>query len=491
MVAVLGTSGRKHRCLVAPVHILPKGLAVEPIVRVFTRMRRIRTLSAGLAALFLGLNVLSGPISHPAPVFAQNGGDEAENQGDSLPEVPAERLNIDESQYDPPLTDAEKMQQWKRSNGEVKFKTALKAEGLGNADRETITKAVQYYLYSMTVKEERGRLQAIAEKLLDAVNSPRLTTNDARRYANDEIVRIARELLNQPREVRLNALVLAASLMEDPSAEPPRPYAGAIPLFVDVLNDPEQFVDSKIWAVLGLARICRGGNIGVTERNTAAVNLVAALNAPDAAKPENWWYRFRIVYALGDTGLAYNLERQPIVIDALVGVLANRKENWMIRSEAARSVTRIPWQRADSVNVPLVTYLVSQLARDMAAARNANLKAPYWRYCFVQVYLSFKPHGAAERENNLSLLEQVTRPHLASNQPMVQAAYDAVMPVVNSVTGSPLLNPAPTSPDALNALDEWLKDNVPDDRKPTPSSKQVDGSERGASPMADNLRPRQ
>lgn len=479
MVVVLGISGRKHRRPVAPVHVLPEGLAVEPIVRVFTRTRRNSTLSAGLTAWFLGLLVVIGPCSFPPAVLAQ----EPEEASDDAPKVPAEKLNIDESKYDPPLTDAEQVKDWvTRQKGELRFTQAMRLEALGNADRETITNAVKHYLYRMTVKDERDNLHDIVQKVLKSVNSSRLATSIARNFANEEIVRVARELLNQPPAVRLNALILAASLVSDPSSDPPRPFPGATPLFVEVLEDPDQLVESKIWAVKGLARICRGGDIAVSVRDTAAVHFVDALDSPEATAPENWLYRFRLVDGLGDAGLAYNLQREPVVIDALVSVLSSRKEHWMIRSTAARSATRIPWDAADNINAPLITYLVCQLAREMAQARNANLKVPHWKYCFVNVYLSFQPHTPEERQQRLSLTGQVTRPHLAASQPLVESAYQSVLPVVNSVTGP--ANPRPTTAEEINPLDDWLKDNVPDDRKPTPSSREVDQSRQPAKPMA-------
>jgi hypothetical protein len=444
-------------------------------------------LTLPVAAWFLGLSVAVGPLLPARAVNAQETEPPPAETETEAPLVPAEGLNVDESKYDPPLTDKGNVDQWIRQNGELRFKQALKLESLSNADRETIAGAVKHYLYRMTLKEERDNLHVIVQKLIETINSRTLTTSIARNYANEEIVRTARDLLNQPRAVRLNALILAASLVNDPTAEPPRPFTGAAPLFVDVLDDPNQLVESKIWAVKGLARIVRDGDVPVSERNNAAVHLVAALSAPDALKPENWLYRLRIVDALGDTGLLYNLQRQPIVIDALVGVLANAKENWMVRSTASRSVTRIPWLAADNVNVPLVTYQICQLARQMAQARNNDLGAPHWKYCFINVYLSFKPHTPQERDRKIALVEQVTRPHLASSQPLVQSAYEAVMPVVNSVTAT--VAARPTSADAIRALDDWLKNNVPDDRKPTPSSQQVDQSEPRAKPMADTRSP--
>src|SRR4029079_2615148 len=135
----------------------------------------------------------------------------------------------------------------------------------------------------------------------------------------------------------------AATLISDPATDPPRPYAGAAVLFVAVLDDLNQLPVAKIWAVKGLARIARDGDIPVRQRDIIAAHLVAALSAPDAQAQQNWWYRLRIVDALGEVGLIYDLQRQPIVIDALMAVGSGRYEHWMVRATALRSVTQLPW----------------------------------------------------------------------------------------------------------------------------------------------------
>jgi hypothetical protein len=383
----------------------------------------------------------------------------------------------DETKYDPPLTDKAKVDDWqKKQNGELRFKEKLKLERLSNADKEILTGAVQNYLYRLTLKEERQNMHTIVQKLLETVNSKALTLPEPRNFVNDEIVRIGPELLGQHPDVRLNLLILAASLISDPNTNPPRPFAGATPLFLNVLDDPAQPPACKIWAVKGLTRICRDGDIPITQRDTIATHLVDAVGKPDAQTQANWFYRLRLMDALGATQLCYNLQRQPTIIDTLIAVLSNRRENWLVRATAASSVTQIPWQAADQVNVPLVTYLVCDYAREVLNARNAQLNAPHWKYCVLYSYLSFNPATAQQKSQNWGLMQKVKMPGYGQQEPLVHSAYQALLPAVNTIMGS--VAPVPVPPDQIKALDDWLKNNIPDDKKATPSSKQIDPTEQ-------------
>ena len=400
--------------------------------------------------------------------------DEAAPTAEAEPLVPAQ-APLDESQYDPPLYDKEKATAWERANGELRFKQALRLERLSGADRETLTKSIQHYLYKLTVKEERQNLHIIVQKLLETINSKQLTLTEPRNFVNEEIVRIAPELLGQPPAIRLNVLILAASLVSDPTTTPARPYYGAATLFLSVLDDPKQLVESKLWAVKGLARLCRDVDFSVTERNKVATKVVAVLSEPDALAPQNWWYRLRLVEALGDTGLCYDLQRQPIVIDTLVAILSSNKEHWMVRTTAARSATQLPWLQADNVNVPLITYQICKITREMAADRNGRLNAPHWPYCFLSMYLGFNPQTAEQKQKNWGLLQKVKLPGYTQHEPLVTSAYQGLLPVVNSVMGQKV--PRQTTAEEIQLLDDWLKNNVPSDNKPTPSSK-VDLTQR-------------
>lgn len=394
-------------------------------------------------------------------------------------------LPEDIGQYAPPKYTAEQKREWELKQ-RVKYSASLKTDRLSNADKELLTSGVQYYLYRLTMPEEFNNLHEIVRKLLDEINS-RVTSPEARAFMNDEVVRIGGELMDQHPHVRRNVLILAASLCVDPRAEPPTPYTGASKLFLAVLNDPSQFPAEKLWAAKGLARIGLSTDLAIAERSRIATDLTAALDAADAKAPENWPYRLRVVDALGNSNLVYDVTRQPIVIDALMKIVVNQQENWIVRSAAARAVTQLPYEAADNVNVPLVCYEITRLGHQMAQARNQSIEASHWKLCFLNLYMAFNPQTAEQKQKKWGLLQQVTRPGYAQHEALVKNAYQVVVPVVNSVVGS-VNAPAIPQPQ-IQAMGDWLQNNVPADLKPTPASQDLNASAPAPEPMVNQSSP--
>jgi hypothetical protein len=402
----------------------------------------------------------------------------------SAVEEPA--LPDDIGQYAPPKYTAEQKREWELKQ-RVKYSTgALKADRLSNADKEQLTSGVQYYMYRMTMPEEFNHLHEIVRKLLDEINS-RTTSDEARAYMNDEVVRIGAELMDQHPHVRRNVLILAASLCEDPRAEPPTPFVESSKLFLTVLNDPSQFAAEKLWAAKGLGRIGRRVDLAISDRSRIATDLAAALDTPGAKAPENWPYRLRVVDALGDCGLVYDVTRQPIVIDALMRIVVNQQENWIVRSAAARAVTQLPYEVADNVNVPLVCYEITRLGHQMAQARNQSMNASHWKLCFMNLYMAFNPQTAEQKQKKWGLLQQVTRAGYVQHDALVKDAYQYVVPVVNSVVGS--VNAPAIPQQQIQNLGDFLQNNVPSDLKPTPASQDLNASPSPPDPMATNQSP--
>ena len=413
-----------------------------------------------------------------AGAFAQDPSPDDESALESEP-VPA--AAEDETKYAPPLYTAAQKRDWEQKQ-RLKFTQVLKVERLSQSDKETLTEGVKYYLYRMTMPEERDGLHTIVREFLDKYLNSRVTSAEARNFMNEEIVRIGAELFDQHPHVRRNVLILAANLSSDPRAEPPTPFLGATKLFLTVLNDQYQFPAEKLWAAKGLARMASSPELAISDRSRIATDLTRALETPEALAPENWPYRMRLIDALGAAGLAYDVTRQPVMIDALMRIIINPQENWIIRASAARAVTQLPYEAQDNVNVPLVTYEITRLGHQMAQARNQNINGSHWPYCFLNLYMAFNPQTAEQKQKKWGLNNQVTRPNNAQHQGVVQSAYGVVIPVVNSVVSTPN---APAIPQAqIQAMGTWLQNNVPSDLKPTPSSNDLNRSDPAPEPMA-------
>lgn len=359
-----------------------------------------------------------------------------------------------------------KLEDWKKLR--LDFTLALKATRLGTKERELLTRGIEYYLYSMTAENPPSPIIELRRQLMTHLRSPSPITSDAaREYMLSEVVRISQGLLDQPPGVRLNIMVLLASLSTNPAPQDPVPYEPADKVLLSVLNDPDQLVQCKIWSAIGLARISRDGNPNISVKSRIAVDLVNALNSPEAKKSDNWWYRMRLVDAIGDNGEKVNITQDPVAIDALINIIHDPHEHWIIRSAAARAISQL---KSDSqTNIPLVTHEICALGFQMAQTYNQQLaqtskEAPYWRFCFANWYLSFQPRTAEQKQRGWGLLQQAG----GQDQPLVQAAYQASLPVINGVMRHK--EPEPIPQGAIDGLDTWLQNNTIDNWKVTPGS---------------------
>lgn len=383
-----------------------------------------------------------------------------------------------------------KIPEWR--NYRLAYTNSLRATRLTNEDKTNLRRGVEFYLYGMTQAEPPESILDLRRGLMTNLRST-ITTDAARQYLLEEIVRISEELLDQPSKVRLNILILLASLPTNPTPDPPLPFVPANDVLLKVVNNPEQLVHCKIWAAIGLGRISRDANPNINIKNRIAVDLVRALDSPEAQTSPNSqdsaesWYRMRLIEALGDNGLPANVQQEPVVIDAMMRILHDSNEQWAIRSTAARSCTQLAWDA--QTNVPLVNFEVCKLAHQMAEAynqqlaQNNNQEAPYWRRCFLNVYLSYQPLTAEQKQRGWGLLQRAGAQYMAA----VRGGYDVVLPVVNAVTRDVAAEKVPQA--AIDDLGSWLQNNPPDSFKVTPGSEELKPPGSEVDPHASSFAP--
>ncbi len=374
-----------------------------------------------------------------------------------------------ESEYDQEwATDFEALDKEWRGSKKGPYDAARKADKLSNDQKKALTAGVEYVLTRMTIKGAEDQIAETRNKLLDELRLS-TTTKAAREWMLAEIVRIAPSLLGQRPVVRLNAVILLAGLStEFPQKGAPIPFVPAYEPLVKVLADEQQRVECRIWAAKGLGRICADGNPRPDVRIEAATALLNTLNSPAAKR--HAWFRMRIVEALGFTDRAYNLNNQPVYIDALMSILNDPGEHPLVRSTAAVSVSQLPWD--GNTNVHLIVHEIGRLAQQMAEAHNKNLQGKDWRHAFLNVYLAFNPQNAPlARERKWGIRNQLTRPGLGGHQNVVNGAYQSVLPVVNAVISN--AKPAVIGQPAIQGLTRWLEGNLPASRKVTPASAEL------------------
>ena len=289
--------------------------------------------------------------------------------------------------------------------------------------------------------------------------------------------------MDQPPRVRLNVCFLVASLNSKPvgaRGEAAVPYIPALDFHLKVLEDPDQFVVCKVWAANGMGRIGKDSLPSASQRSQMANALVAAWAAPDAGAPQNLWYRLRLVDALGCCGLSHDVTRKPVVVDTLMAVLRNPDRHWLVRSSAARGISQVPLEA--KTEVPLICYELARLTQQMAQARNQDLKAPHWTYCFLNVYRTFRAHTQQEQAKGWGLNNLVSKPGLSQHRPVATALFEKILPIVNSVVEPP--EPTATPQQSLQELNDWIKNNVPQNWKVTPESEELQQTEEDQPPMA-------
>lgn len=355
------------------------------------------------------------------------------------------------------LTTPEEAEQF-RKNKLIDFDKVLRAGTISsNADKQLIADGARYNLYLMTLKqdpknpENKTDLKKLRTNILrDIQMSGRVSGNyQARELYLKELTRLAPDLFDNHRLIRFSAVVLLSSLdLRDADRLKKTDRIAYVPAYeplLEVLASPKQPTEIKITAANGLARIGEQGN----PTNARRVSIVEAIiPALDKSVTEHSWYQRSLVDALGSMGITDNLARRPIVVDALLKVMNDPKRTWGVRSSAAYNLGKLPLQ-ANS-DIKLITYSIVDLTRKMIKAYNANHKARFWKRCFLNIYLAFKPLAPGSTDGLTS------KP---VNQTTVNDAYKQIIKPVATIV-QPGVTP-PIADAVTSSMDDWLKKNLP------------------------------
>ena len=375
-----------------------------------------------------------------------------------------------------------------RRNQYFKDKNAQQSTSPSNQQVQALQRMSRYYMSQLTFQNTARLPKEIVDRFIAIELFAQNCTPKGRQAMMDEVLAKAPDLLTYPEPiVRTNTVLLLIQL----STEPPQfqngreipavPYAPAHKLLIQILADSNQLLEARILAARGLGRIARysGLDLGSNQRSDIAVTLVDTLSQlPILPADENWWFRYRIVESLGFVDRLDSVTRAPIVIDTLLQVLSNRQETWLLRSQAALSLSRLPFD--GTTNVPLVTHEIVGLLAELAVGyeKDKPPKDPEWRHAFSRVLLSFRPANQSQAKNrHWGLLFQTERSGVGAHAAYIQQAWGKAFPVLKPVIEQdprierdPKGVPAAIPADAVTALKEWVSSNVPQDRRATPGS---------------------
>jgi hypothetical protein len=340
----------------------------------------------------------------------------------------------------------------------------LRKAELDSTTRPIVSDLARYHVHRLTMSRYRHNLAKVRHSLnLDIRKAGSTQTNATtrrtfRQFLLQEVVNRCTELLDGNRAVRINAVIVLGNLnlVEEDRAKGVRAVAFApamLPL-LKVLQDPDQPSDVKICAVVSVLHITALGDLDKGQELTIAELLATELKN----KESYWWYQWRLAEALGYIDVAVDGENKPFIIQTLAEIMMDPKRHWIVRAGAARALGRARMNAG--VNLRKVVYEIAQLAHDMAIAYNENPEQSYWKSCFWDVYLAFKPLNDQERQDFQAGL--LTR---YAADAYVKGAYDQVVALAESVL-KPGMQEIPDK--NLASLDAWLKKNRPDNQRIAP-----------------------
>lgn len=363
----------------------------------------------------------------------------------------------------------------------LKIKALFRSPTLTAEQARQVKQVAQYYLSMLTHDEIADPPKTVIEKFYVTEFAFTLTSPAVRQALSEEIVARAEELLKHPNElVRYNALAMVVQLNVKPQQNvglqdvPAVPYAPAHKLLLEVVKDTNQLMACRILAARGLTRICRDGEgtPSSPERSDIAQVIVDTLNAtPVSTEDGIRWFRARLIETLGSVDRIDNTSTSPIVIEALLDVVANRKDVIENRALAAQCLTQLPFPA--STNVPLITDQIMKLLEDLCAGLKARPNDPRWHESFLRVYLAFRPSTTRQAKDlKWGLLYQVTRSGLTTHAEYVKGAWAVAFPILR-----PFVEKGPTAPQPaeLKALADWLKNVDSSSRRIVPNGKEYSG----------------
>jgi len=373
-------------------------------------------------------------------------------------------------------------QEWRRLH-QTKFQKAQKALAVNAAETKELIDTGNHFVDRMTIPKFVSDL-------------PRLAIEPVRRFVDGTLPnpravllkaitdRAAEVLAQKPPhhpDIQLGIVILLGTLNAQPAAlnVPAAPYVGSYKALITVLEDSTFPLQCRIAAAAGLGRMGREskervalGDLSVVQRNDIATSLAKVILSTNVQGNEDGlvWFRGRLAEALGDCGEAYDLNKGSVFIDALLITATNPAENLRVRAAAIRAASQLKWDV--QTNFPLILHETVKLAAEIAKGYNDSVAAKKlvpadFRHANMDVYFTFQPKTDKQANVlNWGLLNQPKRNGLAGNAPAVKAAYDIVLPVVNTIlaNGNKLIAIPPA---LMTPLQAWVAANPPQNRKPT------------------------
>ena len=386
------------------------------------------------------------------------------------------------------ITEAD-IKKW-NSTRSLKFSSAQKSIAPTSAETKELIDGANLFVDKMTIPKFRVDLHRYVIEPARRSVEGQLTLAKPREILLKAITDRSLELLkatppHHP-DVELGIVILLSTMNAQVAGTNTAavPFTGSAKALITVLEDPRHPLQSRIMAAKGLGRMgleavpgIKGGDLSVVQRGEIATSLAKVLldvNNSGGTEDGKLWYRWRLAEALGDCGMAYDLNKGSGYIDVLLAVATNPKENLGVRAVAMRAVTQLAWDA--QVNVPLILSETLKLQVEIANQYNAavmskKLVSAELHHANLNLYFAFQPETAQQVTLMWGLRYQTKRAGLNQYTPLATSAYDVLLPAVNHIASRPKASQAALMPPALiAALQSWIDANPPQNRKPTAAS---------------------
>ena len=379
------------------------------------------------------------------------------------PGQPNPLLNINK-----PLLTAKQAQDLRREVGN--YPSTLRNGVLDAQSRAQLPKIATLVIHQLSMPENREKLPDLVDKLMRDINQAAIlqknpqVSRQFRQAFLKEIAARSAELLDNNLHVRLQGVIILGSLyvVEPTRDNEGEAYLGSLDPLVQVLEDKTQPAEMKILAAKGLERIAATARPSAAQKLTMSRALIRELEQTDTHR----WYQMRLAETLGSVDYATDDRGRPTIASALTAVVADNNRHCLVRSQAARSLGRIPLDA--QVNVGNVAFSVAHFASQMAEEYNNDPGAPHWRNCYWNVYLAFKPLTTAERSRDAGLLAKVEKAPHTAHKSAVNDAYQQMLPLARHAINA--ASPARMPEANLTSLAEWLTKNQPVDYRVAPNT---------------------
>ncbi|MAT13949.1 MAG: hypothetical protein CMJ46_01610 [Planctomyces sp.] len=392
-------------------------------------------------------------------------------------------------QIETELTDNKAYEQFRRTNTST-LSDILKS---GKGDPESmkvIDESLKQMLYSLTVKEHQqsDEVNEIFERIYYYFVykiGENMTPTSAQQYREQVYSRmlpLIEELLKQNYRVRIQAATLLSDLDlklgDARNNVAPIPYRAAVELAVKHVMSDEQAEAVKISLMRSLQKGLKYGGFAKNIRQKIAQVCIDEL----LKKADFWWYQRELIRTLTVCDVDTDETGKPFVVHALAVILSDPTRHYMVRSQAAHALGRVPMTAAMQINFELLSYELLNLSVEMAKERNSRIDAyasknnqvppqflSHWGICFVNVYLAYNPLNAREKSDGIGLLQRTTRAGMNNNAAQVKQTYALTLPMVRFIlTDGNLSNKFEDG--WIQSGVDYLKDYPPGDLKVAPNT---------------------